>query len=244
MLINSKHLLAACLVATAMLLVNVQLAAAQAAVRIAPTQKTVILLQPHGYWAKPVLKTRRLGIVSDVRPITKSATVLPVLTTKVDPDGRVWLKVRMPGRTLHGRIPPPTAWISGFHTEESITPWHVLVTRSARQMTLYKYGKVFRRFPVIVGKPSTPTPTGRFFVEETLTMPYGAPGGPFAMATNARSRVLQEFEGGPGQIAIHGRNFLRGALGTAASHGCVRMDNRDVAWLVQRADAGTPVTIV
>ena len=48
-----------------------------------------------------------------------------------------------------------------------------------------------------------------------------AAGGPFALATSARSYVLQEFEGGPGQIALHGTNDLSGALGSAASHGCI-----------------------
>jgi len=37
-------------------------------------------------------------------------------------------------------------------------------------------------------------------------MPVSEPGGPFALALSARSNVLQEFDGGPGQIAIYGRD--------------------------------------
>jgi lipoprotein-anchoring transpeptidase ErfK/SrfK len=95
----------------------------------------------------------------------------------------------------------------------------------------------------VVGKPSTPTPAGNFFVEETLQMAGGEPGGPFALATSARSNALQEFEGGPGQIALHGRDNLGGTLGTAESHGCVRLDTASIDWLTARVEPGTPVTI-
>ena len=73
--------------------------------------------------------------------------------------------------------------------------------------------------------------------------PPASPGGPFALATSARSDVLQEFEGGPGQIAMHGRDNLGGTLGTAASHGCVRLGTASIDWLAERIGPGMPVTI-
>jgi len=94
-----------------------------------------------------------------------------------------------------------------------------------------------------VGKPSTPTPHGRFFVEESVQMLPGAAGGPYALALSARSNVLQEFAGGPGQIALHGVANLGGTPGTAASHGCVRLANRHIRWLAARVSSGVPVTI-
>jgi lipoprotein-anchoring transpeptidase ErfK/SrfK len=57
------------------------------------------------------------------------------------------------------------------------------------------------------------------------------------------SRVLQEFDGGPGQIALHGTNQLAGALGTAVSHGCIRLSTRAIAWLARRIGAGVPLTV-
>ena len=71
----------------------------------------------------------------------------------------------------------------------------------------------------------------------------GSAGAPFALALSARSDVLQEFEGGPGQIAIHGVGSLGGTPGTAVSHGCVRLANRDIRWLAARIAPGVPVTI-
>ena len=91
-----------------------------------------------------------------------------------------------------------------------------------------------------MGTPSTPTPRGRFFIEEALALSAGAHGGPFALATSARSSVLQEFEGGPGQIALHGTNGLSGALGTAASHGCIRLSTAAITWLARRIGGRRP----
>ena len=94
-----------------------------------------------------------------------------------------------------------------------------------------------------MGAPATPTPRGRFFVEEALALSPRAHGGPFALATSARSDVLQEFDGGPGQIALHGTTASGGTLGTAASHGCIRLAPRRIIWLAHRIAGGTLVTV-
>ena len=124
-----------------------------------------------------------------------------------------------------------------------MTPWRIVVDLSARRVNAYRDGTGSRTFQAVVGKPSTPTPAGEFFVEEVLRMAPTEPGGPFALALSARSNVLQEFEGGPGQIAIHGRDNLGGTLGTAASHGCIRLATASIDWLATRIGPGTPVTV-
>ena len=118
-----------------------------------------------------------------------------------------------------------------------------MVELSSRRVTVYRDGLPVRAFQAVVGHPSTPTPRGRFFVEEAIQLPASAVGGPFALALSARSNVLQEYAGGPGQIALHGRANIGGVLGTAASHGCVRLDNGVMRWLVFRIGPGMPVTI-
>jgi hypothetical protein len=55
--------------------------------------------------------------------------------------------------------------------------------------------------------------------------------------------VLQEFDGGPGQVALHGLANVGGVPGSAVSHGCVRLDNDVMRWLVARIGPGVPVTI-
>ena len=94
-----------------------------------------------------------------------------------------------------------------------------------------------------MGKPTTPTPQGEFFIEESVLMQPADVGAPFAFALSARSDVLQEFDGGPGQIALHGLANIGGVPGTAVSHGCVRLDSDTMRWLAARIDPGIPVTI-
>jgi lipoprotein-anchoring transpeptidase ErfK/SrfK len=74
-------------------------------------------------------------------------------------------------------------------------------------------------------------------------LPASAVGAPFALALSARSTVLQAFAGGPGQIALHGLRNVGGIPGTAVSHGCIRLDNGAMRWLVRRIGPGVPVTI-
>jgi lipoprotein-anchoring transpeptidase ErfK/SrfK len=144
---------------------------------------------------------------------------------------------------LPGRPNGSTGWIAQQGTRGLMTGWHLVVDLAARRVRVYSAGHVVRTFQAVVGKPSTPTPTGEFFVEETLRMSPGEAGGPFALALSARSNVLQEFEGGPGQIAMHGRNNLGGTLGAAESHGCIRLATASIEWLAGRIGPGTPVTI-
>ena len=50
------------------------------------------------------------------------------------------------------------------------TPWHIVVQTSRRRVTVYRLGRAVRVFKAIVGKPSTPTPLGKFFVEESVQL--------------------------------------------------------------------------
>jgi lipoprotein-anchoring transpeptidase ErfK/SrfK len=202
------------------------------------SQPLVVLLHDHIARTRPAVDARRIETVAARRPLTRVHTILPVLGEATTADGRSWVYVRLPGRPSGHK-----GWIPSAQTRSASTGWHISVKLSARRVTVYRDGRVQRRFSAVVGKPSTPTPRGQFFVEEALSLSSRAAGGPFALATSARSRVLQEFDGGPGQIALHGRNHLAGALGTAASHGCVRLSTRAITWLARRIGAGVPLTI-
>jgi lipoprotein-anchoring transpeptidase ErfK/SrfK len=212
-------------------------AAMAPATRPASSQALVVLLGDHVARHAPNADGGRIEAVAARRPLTRSRTVLPVLGHGGRDD--TWLRVRLPGRP-NGH----TGWISAARTRSTSTPWRIVVSLASRRVIVSREGRVVRRFPAIVGKASTPTPRGTFFVEEALRLSPSAPGAPFALATSARSNVLQEFDGGPGQIALHGTDHLTGTLGTAASHGCVRLAPRAIAWLASRIGAGVPVSIV
>jgi len=209
--------------------------AADAAPAVPPTQELVTLLASQTVRAAPHGSAAPLESIDARRPLTGSRTVLPVL-------GRAaggWLRVELPGRP-NGQ----TGWIRTRATAVAATRWHVVVEIARRRVLVYHAGRVAKIFPAVVGKPSTPTPAGSFFVEEAVRLSPEDAGAPYALALSARSNVLQEFDGGPGQIALHGRANVRGTLGTAASHGCVRLADAAIRWLVGRIGAGVPVTVI
>lgn len=198
-----------------------------------------MLLSAHSAHAQPRAGARVLASVAQLRPITGERTALPVIGHARGPGGIPWLRVLLPGRPNGA-----SGWIAAQGTRRSLTGWRIIVSLGERRVRVYRAGRLTRSFGAVVGKPSTPTPTGRFFVEETLQMSPGEPGGPYALALSARSDALQEFEGGPGQIALHGRGNLGGTLGQAESHGCVRLATARIDWLAERIGPGVPVTIV
>jgi len=162
-------------------------------------------------------------------------TVLPALA---EGGGAAWVRVRLPGRpNSHA------GWIRTSHTRRTSTLWRLSLDLSARRVTVRLGGRVKRRFRAVIGTSSTPTPLGRFFVEEGVALASWQAGGPYALATSARSNVLQEFAGGPGQIALHGTAGLAGALGSASSHGCIRLSTNAITWLARRIGGGVPLSI-
>ena len=201
--------------------------------RIPATQELVVLLRAHPARFAPSVHSRQLVLVPALTPITEGRTVLPVLARR-----GIWLKVRLPGRpNVH------SGWIDRAFTSSASTPWRIVVDRGRRRVTVYRSGRRVRWFAAVVGKPSTPTPGGEFFVEESVALRSSDVGAPFALALSARSNVLQEFEGGPGQIALHGLANVGGVPGTAVSHGCIRLPSAAMRWLAARIAPGTPVTI-
>jgi hypothetical protein len=166
--------------------------AAGAPVHIQATQQLAVLSTAHGVHVEPEATAAQTELVPATRPLTGEPTTLPVIGALTGADGVKWLRVMLPGRPDGS-----TGWIAQQGTSETVTNWHIVVNLAARRVRVYREGHVARTFQAVVGKSSAPTPAGEFFVEETLQMPAGEAGGPFALALSARSNVLQEFEGGP-----------------------------------------------
>ena len=183
---------------------------------------------------------RLLGKLAAVRPLTSQQTAVPVGRHGRDANGNEWLRVPLPGRPLgrSGWIPAANATIIHSH-------WRIVINRRKREAVLYRDKRVTRRFEVVVGKTSTPTPKGHFFLEEHVKQASESVLGPWALATSAFSTVLQEFGGSPGQVALHGRRgeLMNDPLGSAASHGCIRFDNRVIRELAALLPNGTPIDI-
>ena len=108
--------------------------------------------------------------------------------------------------------------------------YSIFIDRKNHILILYDGYDVVKTYPVAVGKPTTPTPTGSFFIINKAINPGGSFG--------VRWMGLDT----PG-IGIHGTNKPE-SIGKSASNGCIRMQNKDILELSNTVDIGTPVDII
>jgi hypothetical protein len=148
-----------------------------------------------------------------------------------------WYRVQLPMRP-NGAV----GWVRATDIGLRRVRTRIVVDLGDRTVTMHRDGRRVIHTKAAVGAPDTPTPTGRFYVNQRLVAPDpSGPFGPGAVGVSAFSPVLQHWaQGGP--IAIHGTNQPH-LLGGAVSHGCVRIRNDVLIRLYRLADEGTPVEI-
>ncbi len=130
-------------------------------------------------------------------------------------------------------------------------PAIILVNRGAFKLTLYKNLKLEKTYGIAVGQVGLETPAGLYHVQNKAvnpawhvpnsawagdlagqTIPAGDPGNPI------KARWMGIFDG----AGIHGTSET-GSIGSAASHGCIRMLIPDVEELYDQVPVGAPVYI-
>ena len=170
--------------------------------------------------------------------VNGAATVFGVLGKVVDARCRAaWLHVALPIRPNGA-----TGWVRAADVQQLPVRTRITVDLSERRVRLYKNGKLVLSSSAAIGSSATPTPLGRYYVNQRLIPedPNG-PFGPGAVGISAFSDVLTGWaQGGP--IAIHGTNEP-GSIGHAVSNGCIRLPNAVLRRLFAEALAGTPVLI-
>lgn len=158
-----------------------------------------------------------------------------VLAQHVYPN-ETWFKVRIPGRP-NGR----TGWVPEQSLGDlNVTHKHVVVDEEHLRLTVYSWGRRVFSAPVGIGKASTPTPRGNYWIRERFrsTDPFY---GPYAFGT-ADYSTLSEWPHG-GVVGIHGTNEPRLIPGRP-SHGCIRLTNANDRRLWQLVGVGTPLTVI
>lgn len=106
---------------------------------------------------------------------------------------------------------------------------NILLVKSQRQLTLFDGNSPLRQYPVAIGKPATPTPTGNFSIATKLMNPGGVLGTRW-MGLNY------------GAYGVHGTN-APWLIGQMVSHGCIRMHNAHAEELFTLINVGTPMYI-
>ncbi len=173
-----------------------------------------------------------------VRLDNPTATRMP-LTLLVRRTVGGWIEAFLPARP-NGSL----GWVHRQAIRLVTTPWSLTVLLRQHRLLVRRAGRLLRVYRVAVGKASTPTPAGTYFITELLRQPDPTgPYGPDAYGTSAYSTVIKQFGGsGDGQIGLHGTD-QPWVLGSSATHGCIRVNNADVLWLAKRLPLGTPLRI-
>jgi lipoprotein-anchoring transpeptidase ErfK/SrfK len=125
----------------------------------------------------------------------------------------------------------------------------IVISISQRKLRVIRDGKVALTFSVAVGQPAYPTPTGNYeIVNKQVDPTWIPPNSPWA-------KGLGPIPAGPGNplgtrwigtsapaVGIHG-TYADSSIGTAASHGCLRMHIPEVEALYEQVSVGMPVEI-
>jgi L,D-transpeptidase-like protein len=127
---------------------------------------------------------------------------------------------------------------------------YVLVSRETFTLRLYKNLKLVKTYRIAVGRAGLETPAGEYTINDKQIDPsWHVPNSPWAGALAGRiippgpadpikARWLGFFNG----AGIHG-TVDTWSIGTAASHGCIRMTIPDVEDLYPRVPLGSPIYV-
>lgn len=233
-------------------------AASVAAVTPAPAQQVVTTSV--GIAVPPVDNGQAVAVVDPSTVATATVAVLPLFSSPgaPAPDGSLrnpnylgapvvllvvatqpgWVDAYVPIRPKEA-----TAWVPAADVVMSTVPCHIEVSLGAHRLVRYCNNTPTFSAPIASGAAGAPTPTGSYFVAYVVRVSDpGGPYGPWALGTSDFSDTYDSFEGGPGQIGIHGTDEPW-VVGSFASHGCIRLYNQDIAVLAPQVLPGTPVEI-
>jgi len=157
----------------------------------------------------------------------------------------VWASSKLP--TPEELLRPIPSELEELETENSL---RLKIQLRQRRVTLFRGTKAVKTYPIAVGRPGWETPTGTFKVQQMFKNPTWVhplrkgvviPGGD---PENPLGRYWIGFwTDGKNWIGFHGTPNPR-SVGTAASHGCIRMYNKDIEELFKQVNLGTEVTVV
>jgi lipoprotein-anchoring transpeptidase ErfK/SrfK len=130
-------------------------------------------------------------------------------------------------------------------------PTYLTVSQSEFTVRLWRDLKLVKSYPIAIGQPAYPTPYGLFSVSSKQVDPvWSVPNSPWAgelagtvvAGGTAANPLVSRWIGVTDGVGFHGTNETY-SVGTAASHGCMRMYVSDIIDLYDRVEIGTPVYI-
>lgn len=149
--------------------------------------------------------------IAKVKPKQLGMTWLPAVGGQAG-----WVQVLLPSRPNAS-----TGWLRAEDVRGARTPYVIHVHLKSMELQLLKDGKDAGTWPIGIGKPDTPTPTGRTFLLGSITDKKQA-FSPVILPLGSHSDTLDSFGGGPGTVAIHTWPTTD-VFGTESSHGCIQV---------------------
>ena len=147
-----------------------------------------------------------------------------------------------------------TGWVNPAQVTVLAHQYKVVVELNNHRITVTNGDQVIMQTKIGVGRATTPTPGGRYYIKELIRPCYSdgkggkcvqsddGPYGPYAYGLSGFSPVLTDYRGGRGEIGIHGTNEPE-KIGTDVSKGCIRMNNDEIRKLAKILPLGTPVIV-
>jgi hypothetical protein len=172
---------------------------------------------------------------------TGSAQRLMVTGLHTDARGHEWVRVQLPVRPNQS-----SGWVRADRLRLSRTAIRFEVHLGSRRLEIWRGPRLLHRYAAGVGRPGTPTPVGRFAIQDPVpTVPsWRSVYGSWTLTLTAHSAALRTFMGGDALVAIHGPGRGRSwKVGTRSSHGCVILAEPALRVAARFARAGTPVVI-
>jgi lipoprotein-anchoring transpeptidase ErfK/SrfK len=134
-------------------------------------------------------------------------------------------------------------WIDITKVSLAAHEYRIDVSLSTFELVARNGDDIILKASVGVGRDNVPSPNGTYYITELLKPPAAnSVYGTYAYGLSGFSEVLQEFNGGNGQVGLHGTDDPS-SIGGKASSGCIRLNNADIEKLVPIIPLGTPVLI-
>ena len=129
-------------------------------------------------------------------------------------------------------------------------PAFILVDRGSYKLRLFRGLKLYKVYPIAVGRAGLETPAGLYHIDDKQVNPsWHVPDSPWAGELAGRvippgpdDPIKARWMGFYNGAGIHGTEDI-GSIGTSASHGCIRMLIPDVEELYNLVPYGTPIYV-
>jgi lipoprotein-anchoring transpeptidase ErfK/SrfK len=224
----------------------VTVSATDAAGNVAKVRRRVTVDSTDAFGSDDLRLGARGGDVKELQKRLREAGVFP---KRARMNGRFDAVTQLAVFRYQGRFKLPRTKVVDQRTRRALVG-RIVVNLGQRKLRLIRNGRVVVTYPIAIGQPAYPTPTGDYEINDKQVDPaWYPPDSPWAAE-------LKTIPPGPGNplgtrwigttapaVGIHG-TYAEYTVGTAASHGCMRMKIKDVEALYEQVALGMEVRIL